>query len=139
MQKNTRFNDESGGSNCVVCSKCKKSPYITFNGDIRANFNYLKIAHFTEYISEEIPQKPCVYASFVLGQVSTPFFGALKFEFCISENVNKIIVLLSKMRDLQGFEHKKRPCRFYSTRSIFLLWFYNLGLPQIIEQSTLQG
>lgn len=26
---------------------------------------------------------------------------------------------------------KKRPCRFYSTRSIFLFWFYKLGLPQI--------
>lgn len=66
-----------------------------------------------------------------MGQVSTPFFGALIFEFCICENVNKIIVLLSKMRDLQGFRRKERPCRFYSTRSIFLLWFYNLGLPQI--------
>ena len=43
----------------------------------------------------------------VLGQVSTRFFGALIFEFCISENVNKIRVLLSKMRDLQGFRRKK--------------------------------
>ena len=50
---------------CLLFSKTQiKSPYITFCGDIRANFNYLKIAHFTEHISEEIPQKPCIYASF---------------------------------------------------------------------------
>lgn len=67
----------------------------------------------------------------VIGQASVLFFEALQFEFCISGNVNKMRVLLPKMRDLQGFRRKKRPCRFYSTRSIFLLWFYKLGLPQI--------
>ena len=50
----------------------------------------------------------CPKSTNVLGQVSTPFFGALKFEFCICENVNKIIVLLSKMRNLQGFRRKKK-------------------------------
>ena len=40
-------------------------------------------------------------------------------------------VLLTKMRDLQGFQRKKRPCKISLARSIFLLWFYKLGLPQI--------
>ena len=59
----------------LYAQKCKKSPYITFCGDIRANFNYLKIAHFTEYISEEIPQKPCVYASFMFWVKSQHHFS----------------------------------------------------------------
>ena len=68
----------------------------------------------------------------VIGQASVSFFEALKFEFCIFENDNKILVLLSKMRDLQGFWRKKRPCKIALARSIFLLRFYKLGLPQII-------
>ena len=74
----------------------------------------------------------------VVGQASVSFFEALRFEFCICGTDNKIPVLLSKrrgfnvkMRELQGFERKKRPCKIALARSIFLLWFYKLGLPQI--------
>ena len=48
----------------LYAQKCKKSPYITFYGDIRANFNYLKIAHFTENISEKITQKTLCLCKF---------------------------------------------------------------------------
>ena len=66
----------------------------------------------------------------VFGQVSTPFFGALKFEFCISENVNKIIVLLSKMQDLQGFCVKKDPARFLLQGQFFCYGFTNWVCPK---------
>ena len=56
---------------------------------------------------------------YVLGQVSTPFSGALKFEFCISENVNKTVILLSKMRDLQGFRRKKKTLQDFSCKVNF--------------------
>lgn len=46
-----------------------------------------------------------------MGQASVSFFEALRFEFCISGNDNKIVVLLSKMLDSQGFLRKKRPCK----------------------------
>jgi len=62
-----------------------------------------------------------------LGQVSTPFFGALIFEFCISENVNKTVILLTKMQCLQGFERKKRPCIPEGTQGQFYIMVLQIG------------
>ena len=86
--------------------------------------------------SSHFPKNTVFQNLYVIGQASVSFFEALKFEFCIFENDNKILVLLSKMRDLQGFWRKKRPCKIALARSIFLLWFYNLGLPQIKQISS---
>ena len=57
----------------------------------------------------------------VLGQASTPFFGALRFEFCIVESVNKMRVLLTKMRYWQGFRRKKDLADFTLQGQFFIV------------------
>ncbi len=47
-----------------------------------------------------------------------PHFQFWGNDFIIHDD-NKTLILLSKMRDLQGFQHKKRPCKIALARSIF--------------------
>lgn len=48
----------------------------------------------------QIPKNIVFQNHYVMGQASISFFEAMRFEFCISENGNKIPVLLSKMQGI---------------------------------------
>ena len=72
----------------------------------------------------------CPKTETVMGQASVSFFEVLKFEFCILENVNKITVLLTKMRDLQGFCVKKDLADFTLQGQFFYCGFTNWVCPK---------
>ena len=67
----------------------------------------------------------CPKSKIILGQTPLIYLGQSPLEFYAAGSVNIILVLLSFCPYLQGFQHKKRPCRISSTRSNFIFGFAN--------------
>ena len=71
----------------------------------------------------------CPKTQNVTGQAPLSFFWAKVFEFWIITEKAEKWLFYEFFPYSQGFRHKKRPCRCYSTRSVFLFGFCYRVLP----------